>query len=144
LFVQTWRGLVTGQVSFDLLTDDVAVALYNDTITPNFSASFATARYGAGAFSTGQVVGPGYTAGGKLLTGITITDVPSGTLRFSADTTTWDDSVITDARAALIYLPTHSNQAVALIDFGDDFSSEGGDFILDWEDLGGLFHLELA
>lgn len=65
-----------------------------------------------------EVVGAGYTAGGKVLTGVTITK--SGTTAYLdfADVT-WDPASFT-ARGALIYNTNLGDLAVAVLDFGAD------------------------
>ena len=63
-------------------------------------------------------VGTGYTAGGKTLTGVTVSQ--SGTTAYLdfADVT-WDPAAFT-ARGALIYNTSLGNLAVAVLDFGAD------------------------
>ena len=70
--------------------------------------------------------GNGYTTGGNTLTRVDPTS--SGTTGFTdfADTT-WSSATIT-ARGAMIYNDTDSDKAVAILDFGADKSSSGGNF----------------
>jgi len=91
--------------------------------------------------SSNEVVGTGYTAGGIILTnlGVTTSSLTSttgvGWLNFSD--ATWTTSTIT-ARGALIYNSTPkshdnsdavlTNPSVAVLDFGSDKSSTGGNF----------------
>lgn len=65
-----------------------------------------------------EVVGTGYTAGGKVLTGVTVNK--SGTTAYLdfADVV-WDPANFT-ARGALIYNTNLGNLAVAVLDFGAD------------------------
>lgn len=66
----------------------------------------------------GEIVGTGYTAGGKVLTGVTVKQ--SGTTAYlSCDNVTWDPAAFT-ARAALIYNVDLGDLAVAVLDFGSD------------------------
>lgn len=68
--------------------------------------------------TAGEVVGTGYTAGGKVLTNVTVTK--SGTTAYlDFDNVTWDPAAFT-ARGALIYNPGIGNLAVAILDFGAD------------------------
>jgi hypothetical protein len=94
----------------DLEIDVINIALY--TSAANLDAS--TTEYG----SSGEVVGSGYIAGGKVLTGVTV--LLSGTTAYVdfADTT-WDPASFT-ARGALIYNVSKSNKAIAVLDFGSD------------------------
>lgn len=101
--------------------DTFKIALYTNAATLNAS----TTAYSA----TNEVAnGNGYTAGGATLT--RIDPASSGTTGFAdfADVT-WSTSTIT-ARGALIYNSSQGNRAVAVIDFGADKSSAGGEFTL--------------
>ena len=65
-----------------------------------------------------EVVGTGYTAGGKVLTGVTVSK--SGTTAYLDFTdVVWDPANFT-ARGALIYNTNLGNLAVAVLDFGAD------------------------
>ena len=79
------------------------------------------ADLGAGTlvYSTAnEVVGTGYTAGGKVLTGVTVNK--SGTTAYLDFTdVVWDPANFT-ARGALIYNTNLGNLAVAVLDFGAD------------------------
>ena len=68
-----------------------------------------------------EVVGTGYTAGGKLLTGLTIlADLNSGTVYANFDNVAWPEADFT-ARGALIYDDSDLlKKSVAVLDFGAD------------------------
>lgn len=68
--------------------------------------------------TSGEVTGTGYTAGGKTLTGVTVSKSGSVAYLDFADVT-WDPATFT-ARAALIYNSSLGNLAVAVLDFGAD------------------------
>jgi len=94
----------------DLETDTIKMALY-----------LATANLGADTTiytTTGETSGTGYTAGGEVLTGVTV--LTSGTTAYVdfADPS-WDPAAFT-ARGALIYNASKSNKAIAVLDFGSD------------------------
>jgi len=78
--------------------------------------------------ATNEVTGTGYTAGGVVMTGVTIntesSGVDSGTVYVDFDNVSWPGASFT-ARGALIYNVTQSNKSVAVLDFGSDktFSS---------------------
>jgi hypothetical protein len=81
----------------------------------------ANADLGAGTLAyttTNEVVGTGYTAGGNVLTGVTV--LTSGTTVYLdfADVV-WSPANFT-ARGALIYNTSLGNLAVAVLDFGAD------------------------
>lgn len=65
-----------------------------------------------------EVVGTGYTAGGQVLTGVTVQ--ASGTTAYlDFNDVTWDPATFT-TRGALIYNTALGNLAVAVLDFGSD------------------------
>ena len=81
----------------------------------------ADADLGAGTliYSTAnEVVGTGYTAGGNVVTGVTV--LTSGTTAYlDFDNVVWNPANFT-ARGALIYNTSLGNLAVAVLDFGAD------------------------
>jgi hypothetical protein len=85
------------------------IALY----TANANLNQSTLTY----TTTGEVVGTGYTAGGKTLTVIP-PQTDDYTAYLSFNTVTWNPASFT-VRGALIYNST-TNAAVAVLDFGAD------------------------
>ena len=85
------------------------IALY----TANADLNQSTLAY----TTTGEVVGTGYTAGGKTLTVIP-PQTDDYTAYLSFNTVTWNPASFT-VRGALIYNST-TNAAVAVLDFGAD------------------------
>ena len=81
----------------------------------------ADADLGAGTLTyttANEVVGTGYTAGGNVITGVTVQQ--SGTTAFlDFDNVVWNPANFT-ARGALIYNTSLGNLAVAVLDFGAD------------------------
>jgi hypothetical protein len=101
-----------------------------DTFKCALYTSSATLDASTTAYSTSNEVAAsgGYTAGGNTLT--TVAPTSSGTTAFlDFDDTTWSTSTIT-ANGALIYNSTQSNKAVAVLAFGGDKSSSGGNFTI--------------
>ena len=97
----------------DLETDVIKMALF-----------LATADLGASTtvYSTvGETSGVGYTAGGEVMTGVTV--LTSGTTAYvDFDDTSWNPASFT-ARGALIYNASKGNKAIAVLDFGSDKTS---------------------
>lgn len=96
--------------------DTFKIALYG----PSASLGYDTATYTA----SGEVVGTGYTAGGKTLTinisptpGLNANNVPTAFLSFA--NIAWTNATFT-TRGALIYNSTEGNKSVAVLDFGTD------------------------
>jgi hypothetical protein len=101
-----------------------------DTFKCALYTSSATLDASTTAYSTTNEVASsgGYSAGGNTLT--TVAPTSSGTTAFvDFSDTTWSSSTIT-ANGALIYNSTQSNKAVAVLAFGSDKSSSGGNFTI--------------
>ena len=96
----------------DLTTDVIKIALY----TANADLNEATTIYSA----TNEVVATGYTAGGSILTPITVSS--SGyTAYVGFPNVSWTATLT--ARCALIYNSTQGNKSIAVLDFGSDKTS---------------------
>jgi len=116
----------------DLLLDDVRVMLCTSSYVPNQDTHDYIDHV------TNEVVGVGYTAGGKALTGKVLTyDPATNKTTFAAANVTWDAATIT-ARIAVLYVNTGSKPVLAWMDFGENRSSAGDDFTIAWG-AGGIF-----
>lgn len=94
----------------DLLTDTIKIALY----TANANLNQSTTVYSA----TNEVSGTGYSGGGKVMTGVTVSS--SGTTAYvDFDDVIWEPASFT-ARCALIYNHSKSDKSIAVLDFGSD------------------------
>jgi len=93
-----------------LTTDTIKLALY--TGDANLTAD--TTAY----TTVGEVVGTGYTAGGKTCTNVTVNTL-NGVAYVSFDNLTWTSSAFT-CRGALIYNASKSNKSIAVLNFGSD------------------------
>jgi len=103
-------GLFNGQ--FNLASDTIKMALYNGNANLNPSTTAYT--------SVNEVTGTGYTAGGQLMTGVTISyDATNSVAYVNFANVVWNPAAFT-ARCALIYDATASNASIAVIDFGSD------------------------
>lgn len=96
----------------NLLTDTLKIALYTASATLDESTT---------AYSTSnEVTGGGYTAGGVVLTGVTIgTNGYTAYVNFS---NVAFNAAVT-ARGALIYNASKANRSIAVLDFGADKTS---------------------
>lgn len=104
--VQLYQGI------HDLTTDVIKIALYTAAANLNQDTTVYS--------STNEVVASGYTAGGQVLTPITVNS--SGfTAYVGFPNVTW--SAALTARCALIYNVTQGNKSVAVLDFGSDKTS---------------------
>lgn len=148
LYFPTWKGLVIGSFSTTLINLDsetqLKVAMFTNSITPSFSADTS---YSAAPYTSNEVSGTGYTAGGVVLTSTTVTESPTGTLMFDAADAAWSTSTISNARAALVYAdaittPT-AKPVLFLVDFGSAYSTTSGTFTIQWA-AGGLMTIDLT
>ena len=102
----------------DLDTDTIKIALYTSSATLNATTTAYT--------TSNEVVGTGYTAGGVTLASASVI-INSTSGCFDSDNPEWTSATFT-ARGALIYNDTESDLAIAVLDFGGDFSVAGGTF----------------
>ena len=102
----------------DLVADTIKIALYTSSASLDASTT---------AFTTSnEISGTGYSSGGVELTSRTVST--SGTTAFfDADDPTWTSASFT-ARGALIYNSSNSNKAIAVLNFGGDFTVSSGTF----------------
>jgi hypothetical protein len=122
----SFKADVLGGV-IDLDTDTIKVALVTSAYAPDIDAhKFFSAV-------TNEVVGTGYTAGGKTLTTPVIAqDDANDRGTFDADDVTWATSTIT-ARGAVVYKDTGvaaTSNLIAYLDFVTDKVSSAGDFTI--------------
>jgi hypothetical protein len=96
----------------NLTTDEIRIALY----TANADLNESTTVYSASE----EVVASGYTAGGEVLTPITV-DSSGFTAYVGFPNVSWTASLT--ARCALIYNVTQGNKSIAVLDFGSDKTS---------------------
>jgi hypothetical protein len=94
----------------DLSTDVIKIALY----TGNANLNADTTVYS----SSSEITGTGYTAGGKVMTGVTI-ESSGYTAYVNFANVVWNPGVFT-ARCALIYNSSKANRSIAVLDFGSD------------------------
>ena len=106
------------QEGHQLSTDTIKIALY----TSSASLGATTTAYS----TSNEVSGTGYTAGGVTLTSAAVSTTGT-TAHFDADDPTWTSASFT-ANGALIYNDTNSDKAIAVLEFGGDFTVAGGTF----------------
>jgi len=102
------------QAQQDLSTDTLKLALYTGLATLGPSTTIYTTSY--------EVVGTGYTAGGNVLTGVTISTSANGIVYVDFNNSVWNPAAFT-CRGALIYNASKGNKSVAVLDFGSDKTS---------------------
>ena len=98
-----------------------------DTIKIGLFTSSASLGASTTAYSTSnEISGSGYSAGGVALTSKAVSTTGT-TAHFDADDPTWTSASFT-ARGALIYNNSNSDKAIAVLDFGGDFTVASGTF----------------
>tara|TARA_R100001509_G_scaffold135889_1_gene89663 strand:+ start:12 stop:428 length:417 start_codon:yes stop_codon:yes gene_type:complete len=102
----------------DLIADTLKIALF----TSSASLDASTTAYS----TSNEVSGTGYTAGGETLTSKAVSTTGT-TAHFDAADPTWTSASFT-ARGALIYNSTNSDKAIAVLNFGGDFTVSAGTF----------------
>lgn len=117
--------------TIDFVNDSIKVALCASGYTPDQD----THRYYSD-ITNELPTGDGYTAGGKALTGMTLTyDAATNTTKLDADDVGWTDSTLT-ARYAVIYDDTPAQATkkplLAYVDFGENYASKGSIFEIKW------------
>jgi hypothetical protein len=137
LFVATFvDALDTTQLALDLDLETHKIALFSNSITPDFDAAAANAAYGAGQYASNEVSGTGWAAGGVALTGTTFTGA-TGTATFDATDVAVSGTTLTAARCGLIYADALAgNNGICLVNFAADFSTVGGAFTVTWAAAG--------
>jgi hypothetical protein len=125
LYVPTWKRPHDGtDTIIDYVTTDaIKFALFNNSITPNFSTDTA---YTAAPYTTNEITGTGYTAGGVTLASKTLTESPTGSLMYDSADPSWTTATFSGARCGLIYDSTVSSLALCLVNFGADFAVTSG------------------
>jgi len=100
------------QAIHDLSTDTIKIALYTAAVDLNADTTVYSA--------TNEVSGTGYTAGGQVMTGVSISS--SGYVAYANwDNVSWTAALT--ARCALIYNASKGNKSVTVLDFGSDKTS---------------------
>jgi hypothetical protein len=121
---QTWttsfkRQLLLGE--HDLDTDVLKIALYTDTATLGPDTTVYT--------TSSETSGSGYTAGGNVLTNVTV-NTGSGIAYVSFDNPSWSGASFT-AIGALIYNSSKSNKSMFVLDFGTNQTAVNSTFTLE-------------
>jgi hypothetical protein len=125
------------QLAIDLSLDSHKGALYLDALTPNYSTDSV---YSA----TSESSGTGYTAGGKAITGLTLTltESPTGTVMYDMDNLSWTTATIT-AHGLILYADALSDKLILGMTFGADYVSTNGTFLVQFN-AGGLATFDLT
>jgi hypothetical protein len=94
----------------NLLTDTIKMALYTSSSGLNENTTVYT--------TTDEISGTGYSAGGNVMTGATIS-ASNGVVFVTFNNVVWSPASFTTA-GALIYNASKGNKSVAVLSFGGD------------------------
>lgn len=110
----------------DLDTHSIKLALIKASPTGTYGA--ATTNYSDVTGNSDEATGTGYTAGGQVLDGVTIST--DGTTAIVDITDEVFTSSTISADGCIIYNASASNAAIAVIDFGGTKTSTNGDYTI--------------
>tara|TARA_R100000995_G_scaffold84450_1_gene63165 strand:- start:67 stop:495 length:429 start_codon:yes stop_codon:yes gene_type:complete len=137
LYGITFLNALKNTLALDLDSDTIKIMLVTSSYTPDFGAHDFKADV------SNEVSGTNYTAGGNTLSSLALTQT-GGTIKFDAADTSWSSATITDARGAVIYDDSLTDDPlIAYIDFGANFSSSNGTFTIAFN-AGGIFTIDLT
>jgi hypothetical protein len=141
LYVATFQDVLdTTQLALDLDLETHKGALFDNTITPNFTTDTA---YGVAPYNAGEVTGTNWASGGVALAGTGLS-ASSGVLTFDATDVSVAATTISGARAYLLYADALAgNNAILLVNFGADYATVAGTFAIVWN-AAGIFTLDLT
>lgn len=130
------------QLALNLVSTANKLALFQSAVTPDYNAAAASAAYAAGVWNANEASGTGYTAGGLAVVSPTFTGA-SGIATFDMNDNSWAASSIT-ARGALLHADGLTPKAaICAVDFGDDYTTTNGTFLIQWHALG-VFTFDLV
>ena len=142
LFVSTFIDVLdTTQLALDLDLETHKIALFSDTVSPNFSTNTA---YGVTPYDANEVSGTGWAAGGVALTSTVFTEAVTGSAVFDAADVSEATTTLTSAMCGLIYADALAgNNAICLVDFVTAVSTVAGTLTITWA-AGGIFTIDLT
>lgn len=100
----------------NLLVDTLKLALF--TAEADLNEATTTYTGSPGVPAANEVSGTGYTAGGNVVTGVTV-NTSGSTAYVNFNNVVWNPAAFT-ARGALLYNSSKGNKSIAVLDFGAD------------------------
>lgn len=148
IFAQTLADGLKGTITLNLDLETHKIALYNNSVTPDYNATAANTAYGAGTWVGNEVTGTNWAAGGVALTSTTVTIVAGGIVMWDAADVSVASTTITGAYGGLIYADALTtpvaDQGIAGIYFGGSaYSTVNGTFAITW-DANGIWRTDNA
>lgn len=129
-YVDTLRLELAEDIALDLELLTHKLALYTNSLTPDFSAA------APGYSATNEVSGTNYTAGGLVITGTTLT-AASGFVTWDGNDVQWSASTITGVRGGIAYADSLAgNNSIVGINFGADYATNDGALLVAFNSSG--------
>ncbi len=147
-FTQSVADILSQTAAIDWGTVTWNIALFNDTATPDFTVTAANTAYGVGVWSTNEVTGTGWAAGGPALVTSAPTKESPGAGQVIMDATDVSEAstTLSSAEGCLIYMGSLAapvvDQGLLVVDFGAAYSTTNGTFAVTW-DSNGVAYLDL-
>lgn len=124
IYVDAITGIADGSIDIESATLKIVLL--------DSGAAFDSADSVYSDITGDEVTGTGYTAGGKTLTGIDVSE-SAGVVTIAANSATWTASTIS-AYAAAIYVDGVTDTLVAYIDFSEEIATSTEDFVVSFPD----------
>jgi hypothetical protein len=133
--------ILGNDIALDWPTDTWKVALFPNTITPDYTVAVASFAYDAGVWTAAaELDDPANwpTGGPALVSPAVDAEQPAaGQVRLDANDVSQASTTITDARGCLVYDDTDaSDTGLLAVDFGSLFSTTNGTFQIAWDTNG--------
>lgn len=100
VYVPNFEDVLETALALNWGAEDLNWALYNATRATSVDFNTESAYT-----TTNEIVGTGYTAGGKVVLGTAFSRPGGGVLRYSSDAVQWDNSTLTGVRFIDMYAP---------------------------------------
>lgn len=130
-YVDTLKQEFAEDIAIDLELDSHKLALYTNSLTPNFAAS--NPQYS----TTNEVTGTAYTAGGAVIATTTLA-VSGVYVVWDGDDVQWTSSTITAVRGGIAYADSlaGNNLIVGVYFGGADYATNDGTLLVAWSSSG--------
>lgn len=137
LYVANWIDVFDAtQLAVDLSLSTAKVALYTNTLSPNFSTDSVYS-------STNELpTAGGYTAGGAAIASPTNTESPTGAWMYDHADQAWTSATFSGVRGCIEYVAAASKLVVATT-FGADYAVTAGTFTIQYAATG-VFAVDLT
>lgn len=142
LYLLNWIDILDNtQLAVDTSLTTHKWAMYDNTITPNYSTE-------VGYAATGEVSGTGYTAAGRTIAAgggsPTTTESPAGTLMYDQNDMVWASPTSVTAYGAKLYCDAlAADNLILAMYFGGAFTSTAGTFTIQFAATG-VFTIDLT